>query len=89
MVLDSSIHDTSIWPHLYETDLEFATTYQMLGEKLVVANFHLYDEMFFHLVHLFVPSRERGKIIWEAYYSRVVGHFGIEKILTIMKKHFY
>jgi hypothetical protein len=40
-VLDSCGHETSRWPQLYETDPDFATTYQMLGANVVVDNFHL------------------------------------------------
>jgi hypothetical protein len=29
------------------------------------------------------------KLIWEAHYSRVAGHFGIEKTVVVLQKHFY
>jgi hypothetical protein len=38
---------------------------------------------------LYVPTSEREKIIWEAHYSRMVGHFGVDKIVVILQKHFY
>jgi hypothetical protein len=79
-VLDSCGHETSVWPQLYEIDLDFTTTYQMLGANVVVDNFHLHDGLLFHLVHICVPSSERVKMIWESHYSQVAGHFGIEKI---------
>jgi hypothetical protein len=41
MVLDSCGHEKSGWPQLYETDPNFTTTYQMLGENIVVDTFHL------------------------------------------------
>jgi hypothetical protein len=88
-VLDSYNHETSRWPHLYEIDPDFSTTYQMLGENSVVANFHLQDGLLCHLGHLCVPSSEWAKLIWEYYYSRVAGHFGIEKRVAVMQKHFY
>jgi hypothetical protein len=28
-------------------------------------------------------------MIWEAHYSRVVGHFGMEKTMEILNKYFY
>jgi hypothetical protein len=88
-VLDSCDHETSIWPQLYEIDPDFATTYQMLGANVVVDNFHLQDGLLCHLGHIFVPSSERVKLIWEAHYSRVAGHFGVEKIVAMLQKHFY
>jgi hypothetical protein len=88
-VLDSCGHETSGWPQLYETDPDFAITYQMLGENLVVDNFHLQDGLLCHLIHICVPSSERVKMIWESHYSRVAGHFGVEKTVAMLHKHFY
>jgi hypothetical protein len=42
-VLDSCGHETSGWPKFYETDPDFATTYQMLGANAIFSNFHLQD----------------------------------------------
>ena len=88
-MLDSYGHETSGWPQLYETDSDFATTYQMLGAKAVVDNFHLQDGLLCCLGHICVPSSERVKLIWEAHYSRVVGHFSVEKTVAMLEKHFY
>jgi hypothetical protein len=88
-VLDSSDHETCRWPQLYETDRDFATTYQMLGAKAVVDNLHLQDELLCRLGHIYIPSSERAKLIWEAHYSRVEGHFGVEKIVAMLQKHLY
>jgi hypothetical protein len=69
IVLDSCGHETSRWPQLYETDPDFTTTYQMLGAKEVVNNFHLQDGLLCRLGHICVPSSERVKLIWESHYS--------------------
>jgi hypothetical protein len=88
-VLESCSHETYGWPHLYETDHDFSTTYQMLGENSVVANFHLQDGLLCRLGHLCVPLSEHVKMIWESHYGRVPGHFGIEKTVAVLQKHFY
>ena len=88
-VLDSYNHETSRWHHLYEIDPNFSTTYQMLGENSVVTNFHLQDGLLCHLGHLCIPSSKWAKLIWEYYYSRVAGHFGVEKTVAVLQKHFY
>jgi hypothetical protein len=88
-VLDSCSHETSIWTQLYETDPDFASTYQMLGAKVVVDNFHLQDGLLCRLGHICVPSSERAKLIWEAHYSWVEGHFGIEKTMSMLQNNFY
>jgi hypothetical protein len=63
MVLDSQRHETSRWPQLYETEPDFATTYQMLGENIVVDNLDLQDGLLCHLDHIYVPSSEQVKFI--------------------------
>jgi hypothetical protein len=88
-MLHSYRHETSGWPQLYERDPNFTTTYQMLGTNTVVIDFHLQDGLLCHLGHLCVPSSERVKLIWEAHYIRVAGHFDIEKIVEVLQKHFY
>jgi hypothetical protein len=88
-VLHSCGHETSEWPQLYQQDLDFATTYQLLGTCSTVSDFHIQDGLLCHLGHLCVPTRKRAKLIWEAHYSRVAGHFGVEKTVVILQKHFY
>jgi hypothetical protein len=89
MVLDSCGHKTFGWPHLYETDPHFSTTYQMWSANLVVTNFHLQDEFLCHLGHLCVPSSEYAKLIWESHYSLVEGHFCVKSTVAVLQKHFY
>jgi len=61
----------------------------MLGANIVVDNFYLQDRLLCHLGHLCVPSREHVKLIWEAHYSQVARHFGIENTMAMLQKHFY
>jgi hypothetical protein len=88
-VLHSYGHETLEWPQLYQQDPDFATTYQLLGTCAIVTDFHIQDKILCHLSHLYVPAREHAKLIWEAHYSRVADHFGIEKTVVILQKHFY
>jgi hypothetical protein len=88
-VLHSCGHETSEWPQLYQQDLDFATTYHLLGTGAIVTIFHTQDGLVCHLGHLCVPTSEPEKKIWEAHYSWVVGHIGVEKTVAILQKHFY
>jgi hypothetical protein len=88
-VLHSCGHEASEWPQLYKSDPHFSTTYHMLGRGTTVADFHLQDELLYHLGHLFVPSSECAKMIWESHYSQMVGHFGMENTMIVLHKHFY
>jgi hypothetical protein len=61
----------------------------MLGTNSLVTNFHLQYGLLCHLGHLYIPSSEHAKLIWEAHYSRVAGQFGVENIVVVLQKHFY
>ena len=50
------------------------------------ANFHFQDGLLCHLGHLCVPSSEHVKLIWEVYYSRVAGNFGVDKMVAMLQK---
>jgi hypothetical protein len=58
MVLDSCNHETYGWPELYETKLDFSTTYQMLGANTVVDNYHLQDGLLYPMGYIFIPSSD-------------------------------
>jgi hypothetical protein len=89
IVLHSCGHETLEWSQLYQQDRNFATTYQLLGTGTIITNFHIQDRLLCHLEHLYVPTSERAKLIWEAHYSWVAGHFGVEKNVVVLQKHFY
>jgi hypothetical protein len=61
----------------------------MLGANAVVNNFHLHDGLLCRLGHICVPSSKQAKLISEAHYSRVVGHFSVEKTMVMLQKRFY
>jgi hypothetical protein len=61
----------------------------MLGENLVVTNFHLQDGLLCRLGNLCIPSSEHEKLIWEAHYSWVTRHFSVENTVAVLQKHFY
>jgi hypothetical protein len=61
----------------------------MLGANIVVDNFYLQDGLLCRLGHICVPSSEQVKFIWEAHYSQVAGHFGVENTVAMLQKHFY
>jgi hypothetical protein len=83
-MLHSYGHETSEWPQRYQQDSDFATTYQLLGTSATLTYFHIQDGLLCHQGHLCVPTSEREKMIWEAHYSRVTRHFGIEKTMVIL-----
>jgi hypothetical protein len=88
-IFQSYGHDAFEWPQLYQQDSEFATTYHLLGTGVNFIDFHIQDGLLCHLGHLCVPASKCENLIWEALYSRMVGHFGMDKIVVVLQKHFY
>ena len=88
-VLNSYGHETLRWPHLYQSDPEFCSTYQTFLEGKKVPNFHLQDALLCHLGHISDPSRERAKMVLGGHHSRVAGHFGVEKTVAVLQMYFY
>jgi hypothetical protein len=82
-------NEASEWPQHYQQDTDFTTTYQLLGTGANATNFHIQDKLLCHMGHLFVPAREHANPIWKAHYSWMAGHFGMDKIMVILQKHFY
>jgi hypothetical protein len=39
--------------------------------------------------HLCVPASECANLIWEAHYIRMAQHFGVDKTVVVLHKHFY
>jgi hypothetical protein len=82
-------HEASEWTQLYHQNPDFATTYHLLGTRVTITDFHIQDKILFHLGHLRVPTSEHTKMIWEAHYNQMAGHFGMDKTVPIHKKQFY
>ncbi|KAH9314077.1 hypothetical protein KI387_022704, partial [Taxus chinensis] len=47
------------------------------------------DNLLCHMGHICVPASEQQKMIWEAHFSKTAGHFGVDKTLAVLQKHFY
>jgi hypothetical protein len=61
----------------------------MLSENAFVDNFHLQDGLMCLLGHIYVPSSERTNLICETHCIQVARHFGVEKTVAMLQKHFY
>jgi hypothetical protein len=61
----------------------------MLGANTIVTNFYLQYQLLCDLGNLCVPTTEQEKLIWEAHYSWVAGHFDVEKTMEMLQRHFH
>lgn len=89
MGLNSCGHQIEAWACLYENNVKFVDVYNQLVKGQQVNGFYLQDGMLCHLGQICVPNAKRKKLIWEAHYSKVAGHFGIGKTTAILQKYFY
>ena len=62
-VLNSCGCETYEWPQLYNSDLEFAATYQILMARKQVPVFHFQDAQLCYLGYLSVPQRKHAMLI--------------------------
>ena len=60
----------------------------MLVDIKQVLDFHLQYALLCYLGHICVPLSERAKMIWQAHYSQVARHFGVEKMWLYYKSNF-
>ena len=89
MVLESCGHQIENWAHLYAYDNEFSDVYIQLVEGKHANYYYLQDGMLSHFGQICVHEEEHKKLIWEARYSKVAGHFGIGKTTTTIQIYFY
>ena len=81
-------HETSGWCQLYKNDPEFA--YRPYASRWKESSwFPPLGRIICYLGHLWILSSEHAKLIWEAHYNRVTGHFGVEKTMVVLQKYFY
>ena len=53
-------------------------------------DYFLKDTLLYKLGKFCVPTDEhRQKLIWDTYYSKTTGHFGVAKTLVILQNYFY
>ena len=83
-------YNTTTWTQLYSVDCDFSIIYQQLQvETLSTTYYFLKDTLLYKLGKLCVPTGEhRKKLIWDAYYNKTRGHFGVVKKLVILPKYF-
>jgi hypothetical protein len=88
-VLHSCGNEAFEWPQLYQQDIDFTTTYKLLGTGANFTDFYIEDGLLCHLGHFCVPARKHVNMILEDHYIRMPKHFGVETIVAILQKDFY
>jgi hypothetical protein len=75
----------------YALDTDFKEVYETLCHSNHVGelDYHVHDNLFYHLGKLCIPQGERINIIREAYSSLIAGHFGVGKTVANLQRYCY
>eukprot|EP00253_Pinus_taeda_P030700 PITA_30700 len=79
---DSIVHDSYI--EQYASDDDFKDVYAILskGNHVEENDYHMHNNLLFHLGKLCIPQGERINVIREAHSSLSSGHFGVSKTVA-------
>ena len=75
----------------YALDNEFQNVYASFsqGNQVEELDYHLHENLLYHLGKLCIPQGERVNIIREAHTSLIVGHFGLSKTVAHLQRYCY
>jgi len=73
-----------IYIEQYALDNDFQDVYGILsqGNQVEELDYHLLDNLLYHLGKICIPQGERVKIIREAHTYLIVGHFDVSKMVA-------
>jgi hypothetical protein len=75
----------------YALDTDFNEVYETLchSNHVEELDYHVHDNILYHLGKLCIPQGERINIIREAHSSLIVGHFGVGKTMANLQRYRY
>ena len=75
----------------YALDNDYKDVYVTLcpGNLVEELDYHVHDNLLYHLGKLCIPQGERVNIIREAHTSLIVGHFSVGKTVEHLQRYFY
>jgi hypothetical protein len=75
----------------YALDVDFKEVYETLchSNHVEELDYHLHNNLLYHLGKLCIPQGERINIIREAHSSLIAGHFGVGKTVANLQRYCY
>jgi hypothetical protein len=75
----------------YALDTDFKEVYETLchSNHVEELDYHVHDNLLYHLGKLCIPQGERINIIREAHSSLIAGHFGVGKTVANLQRYCY
>ena len=80
-----------IYIEQYASDNDFQDVYASLsqGNQVEELDYHLHDNLLYHLGKLCIPKGERVNIIREAHTSLITGYFDVSKTVAHLQRYCY
>jgi hypothetical protein len=80
-----------IYVEQYALDTDFKEVYEILchSNHVEELDYHVHDNLLYHLGKLCIPQGERINIIREAHSSLIAGHFGVGKTVANLQRYCY
>jgi hypothetical protein len=75
----------------YALDTDFKEVYETLchSKHVEELDYHVHDNILYHLGKLCIPQGERINIIREAHSSLIAGHFGVGKTVSNLQRYYH
>ena len=72
-------------------DEDFKDVYEALthGNQNEELDYHVHNNLLYHLRKLCIPRDERERVIRESHTSIVSSHFGVEKTIALLQRYCY
>eukprot|EP00253_Pinus_taeda_P019290 PITA_19290 len=90
-IVNYPTYDKEFYIEQYASDDEFKDVYASLskGNHVEENDYHMHNNLLFHLGKLCIPQGERINVIREAHSSLIAGHFGVSKTVAHLQRYCY
>ena len=86
---DSIVHESYIEQYAHDVDFKYVYACLSEGNQVEERDYHMHNNLLFHLGKLCIPQGERLSVMREAHSSLIVGHFGVRKIVAHLQRYCY
>jgi hypothetical protein len=83
------MHESYVEQYALDTDFKEVNETLCHSNHVEELDYHVHNNLLYHLGKLCIPQRERINIIREAHSSLIAGHFGVVKTMANLQRYFY
>ena len=85
----SLAYDNYIEQYAKDEDFKDVYEYLMHGTQIEELNYHVHDQLLYHLGKICIPQSERVHVIRESHTSLISGYFGVGKTVARLQRYCY